>query len=120
MSERANAAVRVARAVLGVALNGAYVEDESTDYVGIRNLCPTGTVDNFQGEEGHHFFILESGECEAYVHELGTDTLVAKYEPGELFGEKALIENKPRGATVKAVGNCRENSFRASFLSLGR
>ena len=60
-----------------------------------------------QGEEGHHFFILESGECEAYIHELGTDTLVAKYEPGDLFGEKSLIENKPRGATVKAVGNCR-------------
>ena len=40
---------RLLASEIGVALNGAYVQDESTDYVGIRNLCPEGTVNNFQG-----------------------------------------------------------------------
>ena len=35
---------------LGVALNGAYVSDDSSDYVSIRNQCPPelGQVGNFQ------------------------------------------------------------------------
>ena len=35
----------------------------------------------------------------------GTDSQVVKrYEPGELFGEKALIDQAKRAATVSAVG----------------
>ena len=35
----------------------------------------------------------------------GTDSQVVKrYEPGELFGEKALIDKAKRAATVSAVG----------------
>lgn len=33
---------------VGVALNGAYVADDSPDYVSIRSVCPTGSVGNYQ------------------------------------------------------------------------
>ena len=56
-----------------------------------------------QGEEGHHFYILDAGECAASIQD-GHDTQVVKhYSPGELFGEKALLENAKRAATVMAV-----------------
>ena len=33
---------------MGVALNGAYVADDSADYVAIRNVCPANVVGNYQ------------------------------------------------------------------------
>jgi len=59
-----------------------------------------------QGEPGHHFYLLEDGECVATVKDLeGNEHQVKRYLPGELFGEKALSDASPRAATVTAVGN---------------
>ena len=33
---------------MGVALNGAYVADDSTDYVTIGNACPESALGNYQ------------------------------------------------------------------------
>ena len=33
---------------MGVALNGAYIDDDSSDYVSIRAMCPRGAVSNYQ------------------------------------------------------------------------
>ena len=33
---------------MGVALNGAYIDDDSSDYVSIRAMCPPGAVSNYQ------------------------------------------------------------------------
>ena len=57
-----------------------------------------------QGEEGHHFFILDAGECVATIQDGTCSQEVKRYEPGELFGEKALLESAKRAATVTAVG----------------
>ena len=42
-------ATRLLASEIGVALNGAYIAEESPDFVGIRNRCPAGVVDNYQG-----------------------------------------------------------------------
>lgn len=57
-----------------------------------------------QGQEGHHFYILDRGECSASIS-LGDGKAqeVMRYKSGDLFGEKALLENAARGATITAT-----------------
>jgi CRP/FNR family transcriptional regulator, cyclic AMP receptor protein len=51
-----------------------------------------------EGEGGLMFFVVESGEATVEVH--GEE--VGKLGPGNAFGEIALIDRRPRTATVTA------------------
>jgi CRP/FNR family transcriptional regulator, cyclic AMP receptor protein len=51
-----------------------------------------------EGEGGLMFFVVESGEATVEVH--GRE--VGKLGPGSAFGEIALIDRRPRTATVTA------------------
>jgi CRP-like cAMP-binding protein len=51
-----------------------------------------------EGEGGLMFFVVESGEATVEVH--GEE--VGKLGPGSAFGEIALIDRRPRTATVTA------------------
>ncbi|CAE7670055.1 PKAR, partial [Symbiodinium necroappetens] len=55
-----------------------------------------------QGDPGAEFFILDSGECVAVVTSGKSSQEVMRYSAGDLFGEKALLESAPRGATISA------------------
>ncbi len=57
-----------------------------------------------EGREPHGFFIIRSGKVEV-VKGVDTDhpTVLRTMGPGEFFGTAALIERKPRTATVRAV-----------------
>lgn len=56
------------------------------------------------GDEGRHFFILESGEARVWVKKKeGGETEYCRYKKGALFGELALLKNAPRAANVSAV-----------------
>jgi len=59
-----------------------------------------------QGDLGDKFFIVEEGEAVASIMLPGMSKpkLVRQYSAGDFFGEIALIEDKPRTATVTAVG----------------
>ena len=54
-----------------------------------------------EGDPGEAFFILESGEAEVYKNESG-DQLLKQYKKGDYFGELALLDDKPRAASVVA------------------
>mmetsp|Transcript_107677 Transcript_107677/g.195930 ORF Transcript_107677/g.195930 Transcript_107677/m.195930 type:complete len:1208 (+) Transcript_107677:133-3756(+) len=56
-----------------------------------------------QGDEGKEFFIVNSGECVVTVNMQGDVQEHCRYGPGDLFGELALLANKPRAATITAV-----------------
>jgi len=54
-----------------------------------------------QGEQGDHFYLVQSGKYEAHLDQ--DATYKASYGPGDCFGELALLYNSPRAATIKCV-----------------
>ncbi len=61
-----------------------------------------------EGDRGERFYIILSGEVEIWKHEeqLGEQLLTIQ-QPGEMFGEMALVDELPRSATAIARGNVR-------------
>jgi len=55
-----------------------------------------------QGEVGDKFYLIKKGNVEVYVDDRTTSRLTATLGDGEVFGEVALLEDKPRNATVIA------------------
>lgn len=57
-----------------------------------------------QGDDGNELYVLESGECECYKLFPGDEIekKLRDYQPGEAFGELALLYNAPRAATIRA------------------
>lgn len=56
-----------------------------------------------QGDPGLSFYILESGEANAYIDDPSKQ--VKQYKKGDYFGELALLNDAPRAATVVASSN---------------
>eukprot|EP00416_Gambierdiscus_australes_P022628 CAMPEP_0171078900 /NCGR_PEP_ID=MMETSP0766_2-20121228/14919_1 /TAXON_ID=439317 /ORGANISM="Gambierdiscus australes, Strain CAWD 149" /LENGTH=777 /DNA_ID=CAMNT_0011536055 /DNA_START=151 /DNA_END=2484 /DNA_ORIENTATION=- len=57
-----------------------------------------------QGDRGDSFFVIRSGEAQVLIAENGEEPReVMLLSSGEFFGEKALLRNEPRSATVKAL-----------------
>ena len=59
---------------------------------------PPGTTIIKQGDPGTSFYLLESGEAEAFKD--GSSTPVMHYKKGDFFGELALLNDAPRAASV--------------------
>ena len=55
-----------------------------------------------EGEPGDKFYIIKSGKCRVYTESNGSLVEVGTLNPGEFFGEAALLTNEPRNATVEA------------------
>jgi cAMP-dependent protein kinase regulator len=58
-----------------------------------------------QGENGELLYVVDSGKLACYKLFSGNTepTFLKNYEPGESFGELALLYNAPRAASIKAV-----------------
>lgn len=59
---------------------------------------PAGTTLTRQGAVGREFFLVTSGTAKCYID----DRLVARFGPGDFFGEMALLDRAPRTATIVA------------------
>ncbi|ANK82488.1 MAG: hypothetical protein TEF_18105 [Rhizobiales bacterium NRL2] len=59
-----------------------------------------------EGEAGDDAYILESGRIEISMGEGDAQRVIAVLEPGEIFGEMALIANAPRSATATTIEPC--------------
>ncbi len=56
-----------------------------------------------EGEAGDCAYIIEDGSVEICVATQSGEQVVTQIGKGELFGEIALIDYKPRMATVRAI-----------------
>ncbi len=80
-----------------------------------------------EGDEADKFYIVESGEVVISRMVDGQYVEISRREPGEYFGEIALLQNRPRTATVTAsIDTCllslKAEQFReltSSFMQLG-
>jgi diguanylate cyclase (GGDEF)-like protein len=60
-----------------------------------------------EGDSGSELFIVTSGIIASSINTSdNTQREVAKFYPGNFFGEMAIFENAPRSATCKAIENC--------------
>ena len=65
---------------------------------------PLGAVIVAEGEVGDRLFIMEDGEAEVSTPGITKAVSLAELEPGDMFGEIALLSpNRRRQATVTAI-----------------
>jgi CRP-like cAMP-binding protein len=55
-----------------------------------------------EGDQADKFYIVESGEVVISRQVDGQEVEISRREPGEYFGEIALLQNRPRTATITA------------------
>jgi CRP/FNR family transcriptional regulator, cyclic AMP receptor protein len=68
---------------------------------------PAGTVLFQEGEAGQEMYVIHSGKVELSRYLLDRSTVLAVLEPGEFFGEMAIVNQRPRSATAR----CTEDSW---------
>jgi CRP/FNR family cyclic AMP-dependent transcriptional regulator len=56
-----------------------------------------------EGDEPDAMYIVKSGQISLFISDGTNQKVVATASPGQLIGEMALFDKKPRSATAKAV-----------------
>lgn len=70
-----------------------------------------------EGDEGLYLYAIISGGVRIRKEGALVTTVVAELGPGEMFGESAIIEHRPRSATALAVGDTELACYdKAAFL----
>lgn len=67
-----------------------------------KEVHPPGEAIVRQGEAGRKFYLIKDGEVEVHREDGAASSLQATLSAGQFFGETALIEDRPRNATVTA------------------
>ncbi|MBL8439278.1 MAG: Crp/Fnr family transcriptional regulator [Zoogloeaceae bacterium] len=73
-----------------------------------------------EGDEGHGLFVVQSGALKAFLmDENGREITLSFLEPGDYFGELALLDEAPRSASVMAMERSELMQIsRPAFLAL--
>ena len=75
---------------------------------GVSRVYPKNTLLIHKGDESDSLYIIQEGQVKVYVSdELGNEVILRYQGPGEYFGELALIDEKPRSASVSTVVESR-------------
>jgi CRP-like cAMP-binding protein len=56
-----------------------------------------------EGEKGERFYIINDGEVAVTKNNNGKEVEITRLSNQEYFGERALIKEEPRKATISAV-----------------
>jgi EAL domain-containing protein (putative c-di-GMP-specific phosphodiesterase class I)/CRP-like cAMP-binding protein len=66
-------------------------------------VLPAGAVLFNEGEAGDVAYLIRSGRVEIFRHRDGVEHVVARLGPGELLGEMAALDRRPRTAGARAT-----------------
>jgi len=69
-------------------------------------VTPKGAQVFQEGDPGECAFLIESGRVEISIQRDGQRIRLAERGPGEIFGEMAIIDGRPRTATITALDDC--------------
>jgi hypothetical protein len=69
-----------------------------------RKVFRAGELILREGDVGDTAYMIINGRCRAFTLTDGRDETLGYMEPGEVFGEMALLLAEPRAASVEAVG----------------
>lgn len=101
--------------------NGANVEDAKKRFIALKpkshavyfepteemtRKYPKGTMIFCENQSGADMFIIQSGEVSISKVVDGNEVTLAVLKKGDMFGEMALLENKPRSASAVAHEEC--------------
>jgi signal transduction histidine kinase len=76
--------------------------------IGVKEVSvAAGHVLFAEGEPGAHAFVIIEGELEVIKETEGREVLLAVRGPGDVIGEMALLDAKPRNATLRARSAAR-------------
>lgn len=95
-------------------------EQQDTIMNAMKYYClPSNSLVIEQGKPGNNFFVIASGTLEVLQNGAKINSLSA----GDSFGEMALLQDKPRSATVKTVSLCNlwgvdRSTFRKAVQSI--
>ena len=88
-------------------LNEEEIANLLRDEVSQERVYPQGTVILREGEVGDSVFLISSGSVQVTLWGTrGPLIPLAILQAGEIFGEMAVLERRPRSATVLAKENC--------------
>jgi signal-transduction protein with cAMP-binding, CBS, and nucleotidyltransferase domain len=101
-------------------LNEEEIMQLLTDETSQERDCPQGSVILRQGEFGDSVFLIGLGSVQVTLRGPGDQEIpLSTLKAGELFGEVAVLERKPRSATVTAREDCTLLEVRGEeFLKL--
>lgn len=90
-----------------------YERSKIADALETQKFAP-GEIIIKEGDPGHSFYLLESGEAVAYKGDPSNRLL--QYKKGDYFGELALLNDAPRAASIMAstdvkVASLGKNAF---------
>lgn len=85
-----------------------YERSKIADALETRKFTP-GEVIIKEGDPGDSFYLLESGEANAYKGDPSNKVL--SYKKGDFFGELALLNDAPRAASVVAATDVKVASL---------
>jgi len=68
---------------------------------------PKDTMLFAEGEQGEELYIIQKGSVKISKIVDNNEVLLAVLKPGDIFGEMALLESKPRAASATAYEDCQ-------------
>lgn len=67
-------------------------------------VYPANTILISEGDQSDSLYVILDGQVKVYVSDnLGKEVILNIMDPGEFFGELALLDNEPRSASVKTL-----------------
>lgn len=73
----------------------------------VRRSAEQGDVLFHEGDAGEEAYLILDGAVEVFLESDGEEVVLATLKRGDIIGEMALIDNQPRMASARAVGDAQ-------------